>query len=146
MLTDFIRKSKEAIPTLFLPSRKLPKKVVSGRGYGEKGLPEFPRVRASGRTVEIFWDRYKVEVWGDEDTVFEAQSVAVEMEKELRVIEYVKSSIGGYFDDLFGELLDLDVPRKMAKSAIYDGCLSLLSTIKQLETNLQDVDPADQLR
>lgn len=133
MLSTFFSKSRGVFSGLFSPRENLSKKVVASVPSGtKKALPEFPKVRASGRMVEILWSPSQREIWGEEETAFEAQSVASEMEIELKSIEYVKACMREYLEGLYGDLLGLDVPRRMARSALDSANLTLLRTIVQL--------------
>ncbi len=96
---------------------------------GGFALPMYPKVISSGCDVRIVWDGGKVEYWGEEKTSSQAETIAREMELELRASAFVKTSLLSFLNNIFEDLLQLGVPPHTARNAIHNGHLDILGAI-----------------
>ena len=96
-------------------------------------LPVYPKVVANGSSIYILWDADRDEFWGDEESEIIAKEVACEMELELRAMAYIKNNLINNLNHIFEIILKEGISPRIAKDALHEGYLSVLSIIVNFE-------------
>ena len=94
-------------------------------GNGKNSLPRFPRVEARGNDIIIIRMNGDEEHYETAESPMVAIALAEEIQRGLRVIDYVKLNLVNYLAKLSDDLRELNIPDEIIDETIYEGYKSL---------------------
>ena len=83
-------------------------------------LPLTPNVITRDNFVVVCFEDGSETIWGEEESHFEALTVARELEVELRAVYYLKTQIRGFLKDMIEYLYSIDADESLLVSVIKD--------------------------
>ncbi len=89
-------------------------------------LPEFPEVRAEGKKIFIIHRNGEEMLWGMESSEELADSVSIELNLELKAIEYVKTHVYNFINDIRNELHRENISEDHLEQILVEGHLYAL--------------------
>jgi hypothetical protein len=84
-------------------------------------LPEFPEVRTEGKQIFIVYRNGEEMLWGEEESEELAVSVSVELNLELKAIEYVKIHVFNFINDIRNALIQKDIAEDHLEQILVEG-------------------------
>ena len=84
-------------------------------------LPKSPSVITRNKSVIVKFSTGKEILWDNMETVLEAESLAMELEVELRAVKYVQTQVHGFITEMREYLASLDIDDKLLDSILIDG-------------------------
>ncbi len=88
-----------------------------------KKLPKFPKVRAEGKKIIITYRNGEKMSWGEEPSEELAVSVSIELDLELKAIEYVKMHVYNVINDVRDALLREKISEDHLEQILVEGHL-----------------------
>jgi len=86
-------------------------------------LPKFPKVRAEGKKIFITYRDGEEMSWGEEASEELAASVSIELDLELKAIEYVKMHVFNFINDVRDALLRENISKDHLEQILVEGHL-----------------------
>jgi hypothetical protein len=84
-------------------------------------LPKSPTVFTRNTSVIIKFATGREILWDNEETIEKAESLAKELEVELRAVKYIQSQVHGFITEMREYLASLDINDKLLDSILIDG-------------------------
>ena len=84
-------------------------------------LPETPSVVTRDTLVVVVFADGSETVWGKEESAEEAERLSMELEIELRAVNYVKWHVRTFIQDMKSLLISLDIDENLLDSILIDG-------------------------
>ncbi len=92
-------------------------------------LPEFPEVRAEGKKIFIIHRNGEEMLWGMESSEELADSVSIELNLELKAIEYVKTHVYNFINDIRDALLRENISEDHLEQILVEGHLHAMKEL-----------------
>ena len=86
-------------------------------------LPEFPQVRSVGTKIVIDFQNGEEMIWGEETSEELAVSLSIELDLELKAIEYVKMHVFNFITDIREALLRENISEDHLDQILVEGHL-----------------------
>jgi len=84
-------------------------------------LPEFPEVRTEGNKIFIVYRNGEEMLWGEEESKELAVSASVELKLELKAIEYVKTHVYNFINDIRNTLQRENISEDHLEQILFEG-------------------------
>ena len=84
-------------------------------------LPKSPSVITRDKSVIVKFSTGKEILWDNVETTMEAESLAKELEVELRAVKYVQTQVHDFITEMRAYLASLNIDDKLLDSILIDG-------------------------
>ncbi len=92
-------------------------------------LPEFPEVRTEGKKIFIVYRDGGEMLWGEEASEELAVSASVEINLELKAIEYVKTHVFNFITDIRNALQRENISEDHLEQILFEGHLHAMGEL-----------------